>query len=142
MPRGRHCRVRVYRERHAVNTTDSPEQLLASAMSDARHIGRLLDLYRNYLRMLARVEIGRQLQAKVDASDLVQEVMLEAAQELSGFSWRQRGRVRRLAETNPQRRLVRVRPPLPGHAKTRHSPRTDVAGEPRPIFTAIGMRFG
>jgi hypothetical protein len=39
-------------------------------MSDARNIGRLLDLYRNYLRMLARVEIGRQLQAKVDASDL------------------------------------------------------------------------
>ena len=63
---------------HAVDTTESPEQLLASAMSDGQQLGRLLDLYRNYLRMLARVEIGRQLQAKVDASDLVQEVMLEA----------------------------------------------------------------
>jgi RNA polymerase sigma-70 factor (ECF subfamily) len=68
-----------------VDTTDSPEQLLASAMSDRRQIGRLLDLYRNYLRMLARVEIGRQLQAKVDASDLVQEVMLEAHKHFPGF---------------------------------------------------------
>lgn len=85
MPRSRHCRVWVYRERHAVNTTDSPEQLLASAMSDARCIGRLLDLYRNYLRMFAHVEIGRQLQAKVDASDLVQEVMLEAHKNFPGF---------------------------------------------------------
>ena len=71
--------------RCAVNTTESPEQLLASAMSDGQQLGRLLDLYRNYLRMLARVEIGRQLQAKVDASDLVQEVMLEAHKNFPGF---------------------------------------------------------
>jgi RNA polymerase sigma-70 factor (ECF subfamily) len=68
-----------------VETTDSREQLLASAMSDGRQIGRLLDLYRNYLRILARVEIGRQLQAKVDASDLVQDVMLEAHKNFPGF---------------------------------------------------------
>ncbi len=85
MPKGQLCRVCRYRKRDAVNSVESPEQLLASAISDGRHIGRLLDLYRNYLRMLARVEIGRQLQAKVDASDLVQEVMLEAHKNFPGF---------------------------------------------------------
>jgi RNA polymerase sigma-70 factor (ECF subfamily) len=62
-----------------------PEQLLAEAVSDGgEQLGQLLELYRNYLRLLARVEIGRRLQAKVDASDLVQETMLEAHKNFSG----------------------------------------------------------
>ena len=64
----------------------NPEQLLAHAMTEGgEQIGRLLDLYRNYLRLLAQVEIGRRLQAKVDASDLVQEAMLEAHKSFAGF---------------------------------------------------------
>jgi RNA polymerase sigma-70 factor, ECF subfamily len=40
--------------------------------------GALLERYRNYLELLARLEIGRRLQNKVDYGDLVQETFLEA----------------------------------------------------------------
>src|SRR5580704_6663725 len=43
---------------------------------DAR--GRLLEAYRGYLTFLARAQLGRRLQGKVDPSDLVQEAFLEA----------------------------------------------------------------
>jgi len=48
-------------------------------------LGRLLELYRNYLRLLARVEIGRRLQGKLDASDIVQETFLEAHRHFPRF---------------------------------------------------------
>ena len=40
-------------------------------------LGALLDLYRNYLKLLARVQIDRRLGRKVDASDVVQETFLK-----------------------------------------------------------------
>jgi RNA polymerase sigma-70 factor (ECF subfamily) len=48
-------------------------------------VGSLLEGYRNYLRLLARLEIGRRLQGKVDASDLVQETFLEAHRNFHRF---------------------------------------------------------
>jgi RNA polymerase sigma-70 factor (ECF subfamily) len=47
--------------------------------------GQLLETYRNYLTLLARVQIGRRLQGKVDASDLVQETFLEAHRHFALF---------------------------------------------------------
>ncbi len=41
-------------------------------------LGQLLERYRNYLELLARLQIGRRLQSKVDAADLVQETFLDA----------------------------------------------------------------
>jgi RNA polymerase sigma-70 factor (ECF subfamily) len=56
-----------------------PENLLLLARAgDGPALGRLLELYRNYLTLLARAQIGRRLQGKVDASDLVQETFLAA----------------------------------------------------------------
>jgi RNA polymerase sigma-70 factor (ECF subfamily) len=56
-----------------------PENLLSQAHEgDSEALGRLLELYRNYLTLLARTQIGRRLQGKVDASDLVQETFLAA----------------------------------------------------------------
>ncbi|HEY7427473.1 MAG TPA: sigma-70 family RNA polymerase sigma factor [Gemmataceae bacterium] len=64
----------------------NPEQMIqeARAGSDAV-LGPLLDLYRNYLRLLARLEIGRRLQGKLDDSDLVQETFLEAHRHFARF---------------------------------------------------------
>jgi RNA polymerase sigma-70 factor (ECF subfamily) len=41
--------------------------------------------YEPYLRMLARTQMRRAYQAKVGASDMVQQVMLQAVQGLEGF---------------------------------------------------------
>jgi RNA polymerase sigma-70 factor (ECF subfamily) len=48
-------------------------------------LGQLLELYRNYLRLLARLEIGRRLQGKVDDSDLVQDTFLQAHRHFTQF---------------------------------------------------------
>ena len=48
-------------------------------------MGRLLELYRNYLGLLARLEIGRRLQGKPDDSDLVQETFLQAHRHFVQF---------------------------------------------------------
>jgi RNA polymerase sigma-70 factor (ECF subfamily) len=64
----------------------NPEQLLRDARTAAGSaLGQLLELYRNYLTLLARLEIGRRLQAKVDESDLVQEAFLEAHRHFGRF---------------------------------------------------------
>jgi RNA polymerase sigma-70 factor (ECF subfamily) len=42
-------------------------------------------LYRSYLALLARLQIGRRLQGKVDAADLVQDTFLEAHRHFPEF---------------------------------------------------------
>jgi RNA polymerase sigma-70 factor (ECF subfamily) len=63
-----------------------PGQLLQHARTgDGFALGQLLELYRNYLRVLARLQIGRWLQGKVDDSDLVQEAFLAAHRHFAQF---------------------------------------------------------
>jgi RNA polymerase sigma-70 factor (ECF subfamily) len=63
-----------------------PEQLLCRARArDGPALGKLLELYRNYLELLARLQIGRRLQGKVDAADLVQETFLAAHMHFAQF---------------------------------------------------------
>lgn len=62
------------------------DQLIEQAKGgDTATLGRLLELYRNYLRVLARIQIGKQLQGKVDASDIVQETFLDAHRYFPAF---------------------------------------------------------
>lgn len=63
-----------------------PEQLIQQSRGgDADALGRLLEMYRSYLALLARLQIGRRLQGKVDASDVVQEAFLQAHKAFGQF---------------------------------------------------------
>jgi RNA polymerase sigma-70 factor (ECF subfamily) len=63
-----------------------PEHLLRLARADpGAALGQLLERYRGYLELLARVQVGRRLQGKVDAADLVQETFLEAYRHFANF---------------------------------------------------------
>ncbi|MGH7135986.1 MAG: sigma-70 family RNA polymerase sigma factor, partial [Pirellulales bacterium] len=66
-----------------------PGTLLSKALdgSDLAR-GELLEGYRTYLELLARVELGRRLQTKVDAADVVQETFLEAHRNFGLFRGR------------------------------------------------------
>jgi RNA polymerase sigma-70 factor (ECF subfamily) len=64
----------------------SPERIREEARAgDARALGRLLELYRRYLTILTRLQIGRRLQGKVDPSDVVQEAFLGASRDFGQF---------------------------------------------------------
>lgn len=63
-----------------------PEALIASARAgEPDALGRLLERYRPYLTLLARVQIGRRLQSKADADDVVQDAFLEAHRAFPRF---------------------------------------------------------
>lgn len=64
---------------------DLNEMIARARNGDVVVLGRLLELYRNYLRVLADLEIGRRLRRKVDASDIVQETYLEAHRQFAQF---------------------------------------------------------
>ena len=62
------------------------EQLFRRARTgDAPALGQLLEKYRRYPALLARLQIDRWLQSKVDAADLVQETFLEAHRDFPQF---------------------------------------------------------
>lgn len=71
----------------ASNNTPVPfENWLQRARGgDSNTLGVLLDGYRNYLRLLARMQLSRMLQARVSPSDLVQESILTARKGFGGF---------------------------------------------------------
>src|SRR6266849_4320825 len=71
-----------------MNATAAPhrEQMLGLARAGSSHaLGQLLEMYRNYLVLLARLQIGRRLQGKVDDADLVQETFLKAHRDFARF---------------------------------------------------------
>jgi RNA polymerase sigma-70 factor, ECF subfamily len=64
----------------------APEQLLARARrGDDQALGELLLYYRPYLSLLARLKADRQLRAKFDDSDLVQDTCLWAHRDFAQF---------------------------------------------------------
>src|SRR5262245_7335962 len=64
-----------------------PEALLTRARAgDDTARGQLLESFRNYLRVLARSQMGRALHPRLDASDVVQEAFLEAHRDFDRFT--------------------------------------------------------
>src|SRR5437870_3296115 len=69
----------------AMMSADPMTLLQRARAGDGAALGELLELYRSYLSLLARVQIGQRLQGKVDAADLVQETFLEAHRHFAHF---------------------------------------------------------
>src|SRR5262245_5835901 len=66
-----------------------PDDLIARARAgEAAALGRLLDQYRAYLTLLARLQLGGRLRGKADPADMIQEVFLEAARSFPQFRGR------------------------------------------------------
>ena len=53
---------------------------------DSAALGELLETYRNYLRLVARTQMGPGLYLQLSASDLVQETFLEAHRDFPAFA--------------------------------------------------------
>lgn len=69
----------------ATDANNLGELLACSRTGDVAARGQLLEMYRSYLKLLARIQIGKRLQEKLDASDLVQETFLEAHRDFAQF---------------------------------------------------------
>jgi RNA polymerase sigma-70 factor (ECF subfamily) len=68
------------------DTPLDPMELMRQARGgDGDALGRLLAMYRNYLALIARLQVDERIKAKVDASDVVQEACLEAFRDFASF---------------------------------------------------------
>jgi RNA polymerase sigma-70 factor, ECF subfamily len=67
------------------STPDATELIVRARGGTGDALGLLLDRYGNYLGLLARVQVGRRLQGKIDPADLVQETFLEAHRHFPTF---------------------------------------------------------
>jgi len=65
---------------------DRPERLLQRARGgDQEALNELLEMYRNYLQIMAQSQLGRDLRVRLAPSDIVQEALLDAFRGFTRF---------------------------------------------------------
>jgi len=69
----------------ALSRPDGEELLKDARAGVVGALGDLLERYRPYLTLLARLEVGRLLQGKADPADVVQDAFLEASRQFPQF---------------------------------------------------------
>ncbi len=62
-----------------------PELVQAARQGDSDVLGALIEQYREYLTVIAKYDVERDLQAKMGASDFIQQTVLEAYQHFDQF---------------------------------------------------------
>jgi RNA polymerase sigma-70 factor (ECF subfamily) len=62
-----------------------PELLQSARLGNTEALGQVLQLYRNYLTILATTQLDRRLRRRVNPSDLVQDAMLAAHTDFAKF---------------------------------------------------------
>lgn len=62
-----------------------PKLLQQARLGSAEALGQVLQLYRNYLTILATTQLDRKLRRRVNPSDLVQDTMLAAHTDFTAF---------------------------------------------------------
>lgn len=67
------------------NTTETQELLAGAGKGEASAVNQLLDRHREVLRNMVRSRMDQKLARRIDASDVVQDVMLEASQRLNDY---------------------------------------------------------
>ena len=67
------------------DSSETQELLDLAKHGDERAVNALFDRHREAVRRLLHLRMDRALAARVDASDLVQDVLLEASQRLSSY---------------------------------------------------------
>ena len=103
------------------SNADDVVQLMALARSgQGNATGQLLEFYRGYLSILARLHCEKRLQSKFDASDAVQETLLQAHCRFSQFQ----GQTARVAQTHSLFAAWQADTPLCGYQTARHTART------------------
>lgn len=71
---------------HVTSPDEAAQRLLLAARGgDEQQLGRLLQLYRNYLTILASTQLDARLRRRISPSDLVQEAMLGAYRDFAQF---------------------------------------------------------
>jgi RNA polymerase sigma-70 factor (ECF subfamily) len=64
---------------------ETRELLDQAAAGSPEAVNRLLDRHRDALRRMVQIRLDQALAQRIDASDIVQEVLLEASRRLSGY---------------------------------------------------------
>ena len=65
--------------------TQASESLADSSEESTEGFANRIDDFRSYLNLMARMQLDRRLQSKMDASDIVQQTMLQAHRAQANF---------------------------------------------------------